>query len=71
MEKHSVPSNMVAVSAEEFFARLKADQRDIMPSLEASPCYTNWETRNREVWGWSYPGWKNPGEPKIYAVRAK
>lgn len=58
---------MVEVSKEEFFKALYADPRDIMPSHK-DPDFTTWETRERVVWGWSCPGWKNPGERKIFAV---
>jgi hypothetical protein len=59
----------VIVSQDEFFALLKADPRDIMPRPRED--HSSWETRDREVWGWSTPGWKNPGAPQMYAVRAE
>lgn len=64
------PTNMRLVTSEEFFAALKADTRDIMPSNQ-NPLYTTWETKGREVWGWSYPGWKNVGESKLWAIRGR
>lgn len=62
------PDGMRLVSRDEFFRLLYADGRDIMPSNQA-PLYTTWETKSREVWGWSYPGWRNTGEPKRFAVK--
>jgi hypothetical protein len=60
---------MTVVSAEEFFALLKADPRDIMPR-HAYPDYTTWEDqRTRQVVGRSLPGWRNPGEPKVYMLQ--
>jgi len=51
-----------------FFELLKADPRDIMPNTN-HPYFTYWETKDRVRWGWSTPGWRNPGEPAAYAVR--
>jgi hypothetical protein len=59
---------MVVVSEDEFFRRLYADPRDIMPSVR-NPEFTIWETKDRWVWGRSYPGWKNPGAEKVYMVK--
>ncbi len=68
MSRNEIPTGMSEVSGEEFFARLKADGRDIMPRL-TYPEFTTWETRDhRTVWGWSSPGWRNPGEAKLWAV---
>lgn len=67
MSAHSMPAGMVPVTRDEFLAALYADPRDIMPSLN-HPNYTTWETKFREVWGWTTPGWKNPGDEKAYAV---
>lgn len=64
----NVPSGMVEVSKDLFFATLFADRRDIMPR-HSQRNYTTWETKSREVWGWSTPGWANPGDPKRYAIR--
>jgi hypothetical protein len=51
-----IPDGMVVVTREEFFALLKADTRDIMPRHN-QPDYTIWETKGREAWGWTVPGW--------------
>ena len=54
----------------EFFARLAADKRDIMPTTER-PDFTPWRvTSTRAMWGWSTPGWRNPGAPKAWAVQS-
>jgi hypothetical protein len=55
------------VTQDEFFALLKADGRDIMPS-HLSPAHTAWLDRNRNLWGRTTPGWKNPGGEKHYFV---
>lgn len=62
-----IPVGMREVSETEFFALLKADPRDIMPSV-ANPHFTTWETPQRQVWGWTTPGWKNPGTERRYTV---
>jgi len=62
-----VPDGFVEVSTDEFYRRLAAESRDIMPNL-AMRDYTIWETKSREVWGWSEPGWANPGGRKQYAI---
>jgi hypothetical protein len=59
---------MVEVDQQTFYAALYADKRDIMPTT-MHPYYTTWETSDRQVWGWSFPGWKNTGEVKVYALR--
>ncbi len=65
-----IPANMREVTKDEFFATLKADPRDIMPSHD-NPTFTEWRVvATRAMWGWSYPGWKNVGEIKRWAVRA-
>lgn len=70
MNTVQIPDDMAKVTQEEFFKALYADSRDIMPSLRESPFYTVWEiVGNRRVWGWSSPGWKNPGSAKVYALR--
>ncbi len=54
---------------ERFFELLKADTRDIMPTHTYEYAST-WETPQRYVWGWSFPGWRNPMAPvKIWAVK--
>lgn len=63
-----IPSGFTELTKDAFYKTLEMDQRDIMPSVQ-SPNYTTWETKSRQVWGWSYPGWKNPGEPSKYAVK--
>lgn len=64
------PAEMVEVNEAEFFARLRADPRDIMPNHDAPDC-TAWRVRpTGALWGWSAPGWRNPGaRPYRYAVR--
>lgn len=63
----TMPAGMREVTEAEFFELLKADSRDIMPTL-SDPDFTTWETKQRQVWGWTTPGWKNPGDAKRYAV---
>lgn len=63
-----IPAGFRRVTQGEFFAALSNDPRDIMPS-NMNPNFTTWETKSREVWGWTYPGWKNPREEKIFALR--
>jgi hypothetical protein len=67
--KPEIPSGMISVTQEQFYAALYADKRDIMPTTKY-PYYTTWEVvRTRSMWGWSYPGWKNAGEhAKVYAI---
>ncbi|RQT26024.1 hypothetical protein [Burkholderia contaminans] len=65
----TVPDGFRVVTKQEFFSALYADPRDIMPCIQHSPFYTTWETRGREVWGWSAPGWKNPRDEKIFALK--
>jgi hypothetical protein len=64
----NIPAGFRRVSKDEFFAALYADPRDIMPCITNSPYYTTWETKNRQVWGWAAPGWKNPRDEEIYAL---
>ena len=66
-----VPEGMVVVTKEKFFELLDADPRDIMPDHPSwsPPNQHNWSVvSTRKVWGWSAPGWKNPGAPEIHAV---
>lgn len=65
----TVPDGFRVVTKEEFFAALKADPCDIMLGIQHSPYYTTWETRSREVWGRSTPGWKNPRGEWIFALK--
>lgn len=62
MSEIVVPSGMVVVSWEEFFAYV--GPRDIV--LLAEPEYTVWETRTRHVVGRSYPGWRSAWNAKRY-----
>lgn len=64
----SLPDDMTRVTKEQFFSALTADPRDIMPS-HRQRLYTIWETRDGVVFGWSSPGWQNPGSPVAYALR--
>lgn len=68
MENVNAPEGYKVVTKEDFFAALTADPRDIMPCINHSPYYTTWETKSRAVWGWTSPGWKNPGAEKIFAL---
>lgn len=61
-----IPSGMAEVSEAEFFARLKADPRDIMPTTE-NPEITFWKDKSGIVAGVSLPGWKYPGRIKAWA----
>lgn len=66
-------SGFVQVTKDAFFAFLKRDPRDIMPS-QRDPHVTTWETRNREVVGRTLPGWKDGGDPntvKTYMLLAE
>ena len=72
METKHPPNGFKEVSKDEFFALLAKAENDPMPNLDA-PDYTTWQTQRgpRVIWGWSAPGWKNPGDkPERYAVRA-
>lgn len=63
-----VPAGMIEVFEPDFYGRMKADGRDIMPRSSRED--TTWEVvASREVWGWSVPGWSNPGAERKYAVR--
>lgn len=67
-----MPSGFVDVTRERFFSLLnEAAAVDPMPRHD-SPDYTTWETQRgpRVTWGWSTPGWRNPGESRRYAVLA-
>lgn len=68
MSTTQIPAGTVAVTKDEFFAALKADARDIMPTTENRE-FTIWRAQyTRAVFGWSAPGWANPGAPKAWAV---
>ena len=64
----NIPEGFKQVTPEAFFAWLKRDPRDIMPSHQ-SPVFTSWETKSRERVGWSLPGWREPGAPRVYAIK--
>ena len=68
----AIPPGLVRVSKEEFFAALKADPRDIMPTVE-NRSFTSWEvSRTRARWGWSSKGYGSPfGTPEVFAIRAE
>lgn len=57
------PAGMRRVSKVEFFDLV--GPRDVTP-YSGQPEYTTWETSDRVVIGRSYPGWRNPGDPKVY-----
>jgi hypothetical protein len=67
LPKAEIPMGFRRVTHDEFFSALEADPRDIMPN-HGNPNHTTWETQHRHVWGWTSPGWKNPGAEKIYAL---
>lgn len=68
----TIPSGMRQVTEDEFFALLRADPRDIMPSANL-PYETWWKVQARGVIGervgWTSHGWKTPyiAAPKVYA----
>lgn len=68
----TMPHGFTAVTKEEFFNALEKDGRDIMPSVQ-DPYQTTWETKNREVWGWSSGGWKSNVSinQKTYAIKSR
>lgn len=68
MDDPVIPKGMIEVTRGEFFRKLYADSRDIMPRLNR-PDSTDWETRDRQPFGWTYPGWKDPGGKRIYALK--
>lgn len=62
-------TKMKQVTQDEFYRILYADKRDIVPSVREERV-TIWESRSREVFGVSYPGWRNPGDDKRYYIAA-
>lgn len=55
---------------DDFYARLYADPRDIMPSRQSPRTHTVWlVVRTGEVWGWTFPGYAEEG-PKAYYCKA-
>ena len=68
MSETNKPEGMIEVTQQEFFARLRADGRDIMPNHSATD-FTRWEVvATRALWGWSTPGWRNPSSKRSYAI---
>jgi hypothetical protein len=62
-----IPEGMQVVTKREFFARLYADKRDIMPRSFRD--HTIWEVvASRKPWGWSSHGWVGGRLPKQWAV---
>lgn len=53
------------VTKEEFFAAIGLT--NVHPSHNHED-YTLWETPDRRVVGKSLPGWKNPGDPKVWML---
>ncbi|CAJ0779017.1 hypothetical protein LMG7141_00829 [Ralstonia condita] len=69
MSTFDIPHGFKRVTKDEFFAALYADPRDIMPL--AKPNFSTWETKTREVWGWTAPGYSNRrAHEDIYAIKA-
>jgi hypothetical protein len=56
---------MITVTKDEFFRYV--GPRDIVASHENSS-YSEWQTRDRHIIGRTYPGWKNPGDEKVYML---
>lgn len=65
-----LPPGMTEVTRAEFFTALTADQRDVMPSNQNRE-FTLWIDSDGKLFGWSTPGWANPGGSKHYAIVAK
>lgn len=59
----NVPTTATEVTKDEFYAAM--GPRDVHPSVR-EPDVTIWELRNRDVVGYSLPGWKNPGDPSRF-----
>ena len=57
-------TGMREVTMDEFYATV--GPMNVHPRVE--PEYTIWETPNRTVVGRSLPGYRNPGDPKLYFV---
>jgi hypothetical protein len=66
-----IPAGMVEVRQDEFYAGIKNISGDPMPSVDDSPFYSAWKTRQGRVIGRTYPGWKNPGDPSAYMLLAE
>lgn len=65
----AVPAGMVVVTHDEFYAALRADKRDIMPTVEARE-HTPWRVvATRAMWGWHSIGYASKfGAPDVYAI---
>ncbi len=63
-----IPDGFKQVTKDEFFKTLYSDGRDIMP-LNESPYCSTWETKSRDVFGWTAPGWSNPRGLQLYALK--
>lgn len=63
----TVPVGMIVVTKEEFFTALYTDKRDIMPNND-NQTFTVWRDRDRKVFGRTLPGWKNPGDKRVYML---
>jgi hypothetical protein len=62
-----IPEGWREVTYEEFFTAM-GGPRDIHPSTE-KPDITLWkDQRTRCVVGMSRPGWRYPGDPKVYIL---
>ncbi len=57
---------LVEVTRDQFFACI--GPQDVSPCHNA-PDYTVWETRDRTIVGCSLPGWKYPGEARVYWLK--
>ena len=65
---NDIPQGWQEVTEQQFYAALKADRRDIMPSVKY-PFVTIWAPQHGHgEFGRSWPGWKNPGDPEKYAL---
>lgn len=70
MSTFPVPPGFSQVPQEQFYATLYADPRDIMPTVENSDSFSDWQVaKGGELWGRSFPGWKNPGDAKAYFIK--
>jgi hypothetical protein len=56
------------VTWDDFYARLQADPRDIMPCND-DPNETLWRCQKSfAIFGKSTPGWRRPSLPKTYLI---
>lgn len=60
------PDGFIQVSKKEFFEQLYASKKNIMPH-DSNETFTTWEVQGF-VWGWSWPGWRNPMAEKAYFI---